>query len=374
MAAASFLIVAISAFRLEPTAAGTGGFELMAQSDQPIFADLNSRDGRQELLNDLPEILEGCQVVSLRVKPGDDASCRNLYQSRKPRILGVTPGMIKHFDAPQIPKFSWASIEARKLHQHNPWHLLDAGTPPGEGHPIPVVLDKNTAMYGLHLYRGVGEEFELQYDDATTVRFRVVGLLSNSILQGSLLISEDDLLRLFPDVSGYQYFLIRVPPAKQQQVTSTLERRLGDQGFDVTETRAVLAGLLAVQNTYLSTFQSLGALGLLLGTFGLGAVQLRNVLERRGELALLRASGFRRRRLAGLVMLENGFLLLCGLGAGIFSAFFAVLPHLGGGGASIPFSTLGIVLAVVLSVGVVVGLAAVRATLRAPLLAALRGD
>ena len=34
-----------------------------------------------------------------------------------------------------------------------------------------------------------------------------------------------------------------------------------------------------MQNTYLSTFQSLGGLGLLLGTIGLAALQLRNVLE-----------------------------------------------------------------------------------------------
>ena len=66
-----------------------------------------------------------------------------------------------------------------------------------------------------------------------------------------------------------------------------------------------MAGLLAVQNTYLSTFQSLGGLGLLLGTFGLATVQLCNVLERRGELALLRAAGFRRRTLVELVLLES---------------------------------------------------------------------
>ena len=60
--------------------------------------------------------------------------------------------------------------------------------------------------------------------------------------------------------------------------------------------------MLAVQNTYLETFQSLGALGLLLGTLGLATVQFRSVLERRQELALMRAAGFRRGRLAKMVM------------------------------------------------------------------------
>jgi len=129
-----------------------------------------------------------------------------------------------------------------------------------------------------------------------------------------------------------------------------------------------------VQNTYLSTFQSLGSLGLLLGTFGLAAVQLRNVLERRGELAVLRAAGFRRRRLAHMVMLETAVLLLGGLSAGVAAALVAVLPRWLADEASLPLTGLTTMLCLVLIAGLVSGLAAVRAALRAPLLPALRGD
>ena len=84
-----------------------------------------------------------------------------------------------------------------------------------------------------------------------------------------------------------------------------------------------------MQNTYLATFQSLGGLGLLLGTIGLAVVQWRNVLERRGELALLRAAGFPARMLAILVALENVLLLLLGLGVGLLAALGGRLaaPH-----------------------------------------------
>ena len=61
--------------------------------------------------------------------------------------------------------------------------------------------------------------------------------------------------------------------------------------MEVTPAVRRLAAFNAVQNTYLSTFQVLGGLGLLLGSVGLGVVVLRNVLERRGELALLLAVG-----------------------------------------------------------------------------------
>jgi ABC-type antimicrobial peptide transport system permease subunit len=239
---------------------------------------------------------------------------------------------------------------------------------------VPVVLDQNTARYSLRLYGGVGQTFTVTFGADQPVTFRVVGLLSNSVLQGNLLISEANFKRLFPDVSGYRYFLIDAPAERLDDVSKVLETRLGDEGLDVAPARRRLAELLAVQNTFISTFQSLGALGLVLGTFGLAAVQLRSVFERRKELALLRASGFRRARLGELVLLENMTLLLGGLLTGVLSAAVTVLPHWLLGGAHVPFWDLGVMLGVVLVVGVLTGLLAVRATLNAPLVAALRGE
>ena len=115
-----------------------------------------------------------------------------------------------------------------------------------------------------------------------------------------------------------------------------------------------------------------------MGTVGLATVQLRNVVERRGELALLRAAGFGRARIAWLVMWENAGLLLGGLLVGVVAALFAVVPHMILGDAAIPASDfvrdLTIMLAVVISVGILTGLVAIRVTLNTPLVPALRGE
>ena len=58
------------------------------------------------------------------------------------------------------------------------------------------------------------------------------------------------------------------------QVTTLLETDLADAGFDAERVADRLANFLSVQNTYLSTFQTLGGLGLLLGTVGLGVVMM----------------------------------------------------------------------------------------------------
>ncbi|MFN0022071.1 MAG: FtsX-like permease family protein [Pirellulaceae bacterium] len=372
MASASFLIVAVSAFQLDPSDEGVGGFDYLAESSEPILADLNSLESRKKLLGSQASKLDGATILPFRLRAGDDASCRNLYQPHQPHVLGVTPGLVDYFNDPNQVHFNFAGSAAKTPEEKaNPWRLLF--TPAPDGQPVNVVLDKNTAMYSLKLYRGIGEEFEFDYGEGPPVKFRVAGLLSNSVLQGSLLIGEADFKRLFPTISGYRSFLIKATN-DPERVASFLEDRFGDEGLDTVDAKLRLADLLAVQNTYISTFRSLGALGLLLGTFGLAAVQLRNVFERRKELALLRAVGFRKLRLGEMVLLENLVLLLGGLATGTLAALFSVLPHMLLGGAHVPLSELAVMLGAVLIVGIVTGLWAVRATLKAPLLAALRGE
>jgi ABC-type lipoprotein release transport system permease subunit len=374
MGAAVFLIASVSAFRMSPTDQGIGGFDLLAESSAPIYEDLNSPAGRRELLADKAAALDGCNVLAMRLKAGDDASCQNLYKPSQPQILGVTPQMIAHFDRPDLPaRFAFSASAAQTPEEKaNPWRLL--GQSDAKHDTIPMILDQNTAMYSLRLYGGIGQEYDVTFAGGRTIRFRVAGLLANSVLQGNLLIGEADFQRLFPEVSGYRSFLIQCPRGKAEQVSEVLEDRLGDQGFDTVDARTRLSELLAVQNSYISAFQSLGALGLVLGTFGIAAVQLRSIFERRKELALLRATGFARGRLGLLVLLENLLLLVGGLAVGTLAALVALVPQIFLGAAHIPLLDLLAMLGIVLCVGLVTGLIAVRATLRAPLVAALRGE
>ena len=140
---------------------------------------------------------------------GDDASCRNLYQTTATATAGCHPQpWLAILPRPEAVHFAWADTAGdRRDRSGNPWELLEHG----RRDAIPVILDKNTAVYSLHLYGGIGEEFELDYGSAGRLRFRVVGLLSNSILQGSLMVSEAELLRVFPQISGYRFFLIDCP-------------------------------------------------------------------------------------------------------------------------------------------------------------------
>jgi len=221
---------------------------------------------------------------------------------------------------------------------------------------------------------GLGQDLVVRDDHGREVKLRLVGLFGGSLFQSEIIIAERFFVRHFPSRSGYSYFLIDAPPERTGAVRQELESTLRPFGFDAASIADKLAAYHAVQNTYLSTFQTLGGLGLLLGTLGLGVVLVRNIIERRGELATLRAFGFRRTRLALLVLTENAFLLLLGVALGSGSALVAVAPHLLQVGARFPWLSLIATIGAVVPIGMLASLAAVRQTLRAPLLPALKAE
>lgn len=127
--------------------------------------------------------------------------------------------------------------------------------------------------------------------------------------------------------------LIDCPQQKIDVVTDKLSFGLKDFGLDLVPASQRLAEFSSVENTYLSIFQLLGGLGLILGSVGLGLVVLRNVLDRRGELAMLRAVGFDKITLRKMIFHEHNALMLGGLACGIVAALVAVGPALKSPGA-----------------------------------------
>jgi ABC-type lipoprotein release transport system permease subunit len=376
LACGSFLVVAVGANRLDAQRnaanrqSGTGGFALFGESTLPILRDLNTKSGREFYgLNDAA--VQGVAVVPFRVHDGDEASCLNLNRAQKPRLLGVRPELLASREA-----FAFAGV----IQGSAPgWNLLRGTAVPGApGGPqadgaVPAIGDAGSIQWALR--KKIGDTIDYTDEQGRQFKVRIVAGLANSILQGSLIIDEAEFVRRFPGEAGHRMFLIDVPSNTGAQTISVeLTRALQDVGLELTPTTRRLAAFNAVQNTYLNTFQVLGGLGLLLGSAGLGVVVLRNVLERRGELGLLQAVGFRRSSIRWLVLSEHGGLLALGLAVGVGSALAAILPVMLAPGGGIHVTALGLTLAGVLATGLASTWAAIRLALRGKLLDALRNE
>jgi hypothetical protein len=385
LACGSFVIVAIGVFRLDANRdgtrrdSGTGGFALIGESTMPVAQDLNTKAGR-EFYGLGAEQLAGVNVVPLRVREGDAASCLNLNRAQKPRLLGVNPELL-------AGRFTFANV-GKGLDRHAGWELLRGG---GGGQrevaltdqsqvanrksqitEVAAIGDANSIQWALG--KEIGDTIDYTDEQGRAFKLRLVGAVANSILQGSLLIDEAEFSRRFPGESGYRMFLMDAPSNSVAQVSAALSRALQDAGLELTPAAQRLNEFNAVQNTYLGTFQILGGLGLLLGSAGLGVVVLRNVLERRGELGLLVAVGFRRRLLHRLVLSEHGVLLAAGLGLGIAAAAVAVLPAILSPGTQLPYGSLALTLGAVLLNGLLWAWLATGYALHGNLLAALRNE
>ena len=372
IAFAAFIIVAVDAFHLEgggdqtDRGSGTGGYPLLAESLLPIVLDMSAEAGQAELGITAIEEPRFADVsyARFRVRPGEDASCLNLYQAKNPKLLAPEPAFVRE------GRFSFGRTMAEtEAEAANPWLLLDRQFDDGA---IAAIADATSLAYALHL--SVGDDFIVNRESDNPITLRIVAALTDSLFQGELIIGEQPFVRVFPEHEGYRLFLIDAPVGETAGVTAALEDRLADYGFDVTFASERLAAFHRVNNTYLATFQTLGALGLLLGTVGLGAVLLRNVLERRRELALLRAVGYDARDVSWMVLVENGLLLFGGLAAGTVCALVAIAPAWLERGGQFPIASLGGLLLAVAAAGLVSSLIATVVAVRSPLLAALRSE
>jgi len=378
IAFAAFVIVAVASGRRDPSVetpdphSGNGGFQLVAETSSPLLFDLNTEKGREQLNfqadagSPVEQLLSSVKVLPFRRKRGENASCLNLYQTSLPTILGVPDSLIR--------QGGFRFINGR---QADYWKLL---TQPREDGRIPVLGDMNTLMYSLH--KGPGATIAVP---GSSRELAVSGMLDSSIFQGVLLMSTSNFDILFPEQTGFEYFLIGAAEKRirgkgyftgeELSVLSTFfESRLTEFGLDAEPVADRIAAFLVVQNTYLSTFQTLGGLGLLLGTFGLATVMLRNVVERRSELALLRAVGFQPGHLGTMVLAENALLLTWGLTTGTICAVLSMLPHLSSVGAATQWSGVAGLLLLVLTVGTTAALLAVREAVGTPIVTTLRGE
>lgn len=377
LACAAFIVVTVAANTRDFNKAdwrdrrsGTGGFALQATSSLPVYYDFGSSSGRAQLGFPPQDeaLFTGVTVVPFLASPGEDISCLNLARPQAPRVLGVPPAFIARGGFTVLTKTK----------TDKPWQLLERA--PAEM-LLPAFGDADSVMWSLHSGLGRKYSYKPRFSNDNFNRYpvhftdlRFTGLVKSSIFASELLVSEANFRSLFPGVGAPRYFLIETPRGRERAVAEALRRNLGELGLQVRETREVLNGYTRVQNTYLAMFLALGGLGMLLGTAGLAVVLLRNIAERRGEFALMLATGIPPRMLAQILILEHAALLAAGLLCGTVAALIAVIPQLAAVESQVNWLPVGLLLAGLFAVGLLTTTLAARTATGGHLLSALRGE
>ena len=371
VACAVFMIVAVSANRRDVTRgdttsreSGTGGFRFVARTAVPLHQHLE-----KALAGDLGEeevrrVLDGTEVVSCRLSGGDEISCLNVQRPAAPRVIGVGDRLIRRGG------FRFKQVDERLLRvSGDPWGLLDLTL---DENVVPAFADADSAQWILR--KKLGDDVEVPTPTGKAVKLRLVGLLRSSIFAGELLIGETQFLEHFGDESGYQYFLVDAPSGRHDSVKRLLSGWDPALGLEIRGTDELLASFAEVQNTYLSAFETLGGLGLLLGALGLGILLLRHAEERRAEFALMLAVGFEEGTLSWQLAGEVGSLLLAGSLMGCVAALVAVAPQLVSVRADVQWGSMALVLGLAVACGLAFCAFAARRVCRGDLLRGLRSE
>lgn len=309
---------------------GTGGFEFVAETTVPILRNLNDPSAHKEY--GLPDSVH---FVQFHAAYDDQASCLNLNRVANPRILATNPAQLEG-------RFTF--VEA--LNNAKNWQVLRQD----RGDLIPAIADQSVIQWGLG--KKLGDTLNYVGSRGESVRLLLVGGLANSIFQGHVLISEEDFAKHFSMGNGSNLILVDCPQNQKTMVSEALNLTFKDKGWLMQDSVEKLAEFNAIESTYLSIFFLMGAFGVLLGIIGLSIFLLRNLLERKNELALYKAMGFRNDSILRILMYENLTLFLAGILSGSLSAFLATLPTLLNGAQTVPVGFLLVVLGLLLVNGI----------------------
>jgi hypothetical protein len=326
------------------------------ETTMPVLFDASSKRGREDL--NIPETAE---LVQFQSQPGDDASCLNLNKISRPRLIACNPAV---FD--QRGAFTFAT-RTDDLDAQHPWLTLNKTLADGV---IPAIADQTVIQWGL--MKSIGDTILYKTEDGKDLKLKLVGGLANSVFQGNVIIAENHFNRAFPSVSGSNLFLVDVKDTTS--VFKDLQSGMRNYGPEITKTTARLLSFYTIENTYLNIFLMLGALGLLIGTLGLGILIFRITFEQIPEYALLLSLGFSKSIIQRMVMREKLFLMTFSVLIGLIPAVLSGLPTLMSSlYASLWIWLPAISILVILS-GALFSFVAIRMAFKQNLVQALRND
>ncbi|MGB6221392.1 FtsX-like permease family protein, partial [Haloferula sp.] len=346
LASAIFLVISVTAFQKhgagdwQNPAGGTGGYGLWIETSNPLT---RLASGKFEFQDDTIK-----QLLPIRVGTGDDASCFNLNSVAQPRLLATDTAALEAQNAFTIKSTaegiekSWASLRTgpRDAVAHDqPQPSKNAAQPPNSSlitdhsalgtpasrAPLPAFIDETTLLWVLK--KKPGDLIDYTDDLGNTFQVEIAGTLTESVFQGSFIVDEQAFLERFPSSPGYRLFLATTekPPTEAR---ADLQKSLTDLGATITPTAERIAAFHSVENTYISIFNVLGGLGVILGAAGLGLVTARNLAERRDEFAMLHTIGISKKVIRSVITKEVRTLILAALLIGLVAAIISILPSL----------------------------------------------
>ncbi len=134
---------------------------------------------------------------------------------------------------------------------------------------------------------------------------------------------------------------------EQKEISKKMEQEFLDSGMKTFIVREELESMLGTMTSFMTLMRAFLGLGLIVGIAGLGIITIRSVAERRQQIGMLRAIGFKRSMIQTSFLIESSYIallgILMGIGLGIILSLRFFLADDGPGFAgdfTVPWGTL----------------------------------
>jgi len=101
------------------------------------------------------------------------------------------------------------------------------------------------------------------------------------------------------------------------EIAKDLEKSFVENGMNTEVMEEEVKAFMDIQEMFFNLMMAFMALGLIVGIAALGVIAARSVVERRQQIGMLRAIGFRQGMIQFSFLLESSFIALLGIGLGV---------------------------------------------------------
>ena len=290
---------------------GTGGYSLWMETTVPIYYDMNTDEGRRQLvLRDLPNDAVFLQFLRYTA---DDASCLNLNKVTTPTVLAV--------DMEQF-------MQVFPINYGGEYHSARQNLS-----CYPVLVDETVLTWGL--MKSLGDTLYYQDAHGKEVKLLLAGTLPNTILQGNVVMDQNLFAEIWPEITGSEVVLVKVKENEVEHAKNILATALNEYGVRVMPTVERLRQFYQVTDTYLTIFLTLGGIGLLVGIFSFVIIIRKNLAMKDKDIQLYNMLGYPRETVERWLFNEHVIVPLYAIFIGVTGAMLSA----GAGFMNVTWST-----------------------------------
>ncbi len=303
------------------------------------------------------------RVISIQDTDGTVLTVNQLQARIRESLKGgLFAAAVSSSDAPDFGEIyvrSLGQLDGRDLAQPLDGDIAQGRqlTTGDAGLPVMVVQDNQTIKAaGITVGSKITYKFG-DSSDAPTVTYEVVGMTPASIVSGSISGSSNHVpLDSIPTGIQPTNTLIMADIVKEK--IPELRRQIGSiPGTFVLETSIFTKLISSLLGTFTAFPTMVALLGLIVGGVVIANSVALATMERRREIAVMKAVGLQRERVLGMLLLENGVLGLIGglIGVGIGLLALIIMLSFSGGGLSqvVPYGTAFLLMGLCIAVALI---------------------